>query len=295
MKAKWNNYLDSLISREKYIKKRYKYPITDIITDQVLFVQDQKKFNREKSLISESINREWQIAIDFGCGTGANFNLFNIKKDNDQLLIGIEPDYSRATVARKTASKKLKNINSKIVCGGVEILENAPKDLSVDLITCVQVLGHVSEKLLDRIIQGFHKILVNGGKCAIAIPIIGKNFVKNHDASNWSGEDDFTHLVNMNSLPYKKGYRKQISFEIFNKIADHPIAGKLQVRSFLVQDFPDPKTIELPYITENIPQSFNRNIEEYFNVEKMIIYSIHRDTKDSNFPVGDAFIFLRKK
>ena len=105
-----------------------------LLVDSNLFLQDPYKLEREQTLIAQFLDWDWKIGIDFGCGTGANFWLFDRPNQTKRLLIGIDPDNGRIKEARKTAKKRLQKIKSCIVCGDIELLENAPNGLVADAI-----------------------------------------------------------------------------------------------------------------------------------------------------------------
>jgi len=293
-KEKWKKYLDRVESSEDETYHKYNYPVTDNATNTKLQKQDPDKPTREKTIVSQILDRNWEVAIDFGCGTGAYFRLFDQQGRDNCLLIGIDPDCSRIRLAQ-AAARKLIRIESRVVCGGIDIPENAPKQLFADLILCAQVLGHVSEERAERILHGFHRISYPNGYCAIAVPVIGERFKDDPTAGSWDGQCDFAHLVDMNRYPGDPDYRTAISLEDFNKYADKPVMGMLPVRSFLLPDFPDLHSLSLPYPLEKLPPTIASFVDDYFTLDRIMLYSIHRDREEAVFPVGDIMIFLRRK
>ena len=291
----WQEYLRRLESTIGWSQIAYTYPVTDEATNMRLQLQDPNKHTLEQSLISSMLQETWQVAIDFGCGTGAHFFLFDGREQRKNLLIGLDPDRERIEWARQVAEYRLQFVRGRVLCGGIGILEKAPGKLRADVILCSQVLGHVSEEQTQRIIKGFHRILAKNGRCGIAIPVIGAAFKENPQAGDWSGKEDFTHLVNMAQSPGDREFRRQITIEEFNKAAEKPESGFLPVRSFLVPDFPSPFKIELPFWLGAPPPTIARLIKPLFKVEKCAIYSIHKDLGSSILPIGDIFIQLRKK
>ncbi len=237
----------------------------------------------------------WQVAIDFGCGTGAHFFLFDGPKQRRNLLIGLDPDCKRAKWAEQVAEYRLQFLRSYVTCGGIEILENAPEQLKADVVLCSQVLGHVSEKQTLRIIKGFHRILDKNGRCGLAIPVIGSAFKENPQVGAWSGKEDFTHLVAMEKSPSDQGFRRYLTLEEFNQAAKTPEPGLLPVRSFFIPEFPNPLKIKLPLWLEAPPPTISKIIQPFFRVEKCAIYSIHKDPDSPVLPLGDLFIQLRRK
>lgn len=294
MKSAWKKYLERAESSDDEMAHEYIYPVTDKATDTKLQKQDPGKSTREKSVVSLLLDRYWEVAIDFGCGNGAHFQLFDQQRKSDRLLIGIDPDCSRIRRAQAVA-QKLMWVESRVVCGGIDILENAPRKLYADLILCTQVLGHVSEEQAKRIVRGFYGVSYPKRFCGIAIPVVGKRFKDDPTAGSWDGLSDFTHLVNVDLYPGDPGYRTAISLEEFNRFADEPEIGMLPVRSFLLPDFPDPNSLSLPYPLEKLPPTIKSIVDGYFAVDRIILYSIHRDREEMISPIGDIMIFLRRK
>ncbi|MGY5876795.1 MAG: class I SAM-dependent methyltransferase [Candidatus Thorarchaeota archaeon] len=291
MSERWKEYLTRISGQDAIIPPDYKYPVTDEATDTRLKEQDPNKHTVEQTLIAKLLDQNWTVAIDFGCGTGAHFLLFDQHGRSDGLLIGVDPDCSRAAMAREV---QLGRIESLVLCGGIEILENLPGGLSVDMILCSQVLGHVSETQVKRIVQGFSQILRPGGHCCIAVPVIGEAFKKAPAARDWDVKGDFTHQVNMTLAPSDPSYRDQISLAEFNRYADDPVPGMLPVRSFLIPDFPDLSRLKLPHTLDELPPTIASLVNGLFIMEEAFIYSIHIDVPEIACPVGDAMIFLRK-
>jgi hypothetical protein len=186
-------------------------------------------------------------------------------------------------------------VRSHVLCGDVAFLEKVPRRLKVDVVLCSQVLGHVSEGQTRRIIKGFHRILAKNGRCGIAIPIIGAAFKENPQAGEWSGLEDYPHLVDMAKPPGDPGFRRHITLDEFNNTAEEPVSGLLPVRSFFVPEFPKLPAIELPFCMDTTPPTIEKVITPFFKVEKCAIYSIHKDPGSPLMPVGDMFIQLRKK
>jgi SAM-dependent methyltransferase len=291
----WYKYLTQIESRTKATRSNYLYPVTDEATNTRLQLQDPNKETQEQALITTMLEEPWQVAIDFGCGTGAHFHLFDGQQHRKNLLIGIDPDCRRVEWARQLAEYRLHFVRSHILCGDIKILEKAPRTLKADVVLCSQVLGHVSEEQALRIIKGFHRILRKNDRCGLAIPIIGAAFKENPQTGAWSGKEDFTHLVAMDKSPGDQGFRRHITLEEFNQFADTPERGVLPVRSFLIPDFPNPTAIDMPFWLDTPPPTITEVIAPFFVVEKCAIYSIHRDPGSPVLPLGDLYIQLRRK
>lgn len=294
MSERWREYLTRISGQDAISPPDYLYPVTDEATNTRLKQQDPNKHTLEQTLIGKLLDQDWTVAIDFGCGTGAHFLLFDQHERSDRLLIGVDPDCSRAARARDVGEVQLGRIDSQVLCGGIEILEKVPSGLSVDVILCSQVLGHVSETQARRIIQGFSQILRPGGYCGITVPVIGEAFKEDPSARDWEAKGDFTHQVNMALSPGDPLYREQISLAEFNKYADNPVPGMLPMRSFFITDFPDLSRLTLPLTLDNLPLTIASLVDGLFIMEEAFIYSIHIDLPEIVYPLGDAMVFLRK-
>jgi hypothetical protein len=125
--------------------------------------------------------------------------------------------------------------------------------------------------------------------------VIGETFKEHpYHAKGWDGASDYTHVVNTNLSPDVQEFRRYVSLEEYTQLANHPEKDMLPVHSYLLPDFPDPKTFKTPGKVNSIPPTIERIIKNDFEVEEMVLYSIHRDTPESNWPVADVIIFLRK-
>ncbi|MFW9797731.1 MAG: class I SAM-dependent methyltransferase [Candidatus Thorarchaeota archaeon] len=273
---------------------QYTYPVTDHDTDLKIEKQDPEKSTKEHSFISEILNWDWEIAIDFGCGTGANFAFFNKEDKSEATLIGLDPDCVRARVAHERATRLSTRIKIHVICGDVGFLENAPSGLDADIVLCSQVLGHVSTDQMKRILNGFCKILKPSGRCGVLIPVIGSSFKDDESSGDWDGTCDFTHLVDISQSPSNGSFRTHVSFEEYDNVANKPMKNVLPVRSFLINEFPSPAIATTPFEMKDIPESISSVTQELFQVEKAVLYSIHRDTIDSTAPIGDLIIQFRK-
>ena len=292
----WKDYLDQYSSGTRKKEEQYTYPVSDWSTNQGVLIQDPNKIRSEQSLISRVLSNEWKTALDYGCGVGAHFPLFGRSAKKEKLLIGIDADCKRVELAKITAKNIFKKIQYEIICGNHNVLKNAPDNLKVEHILCSQVLGHVSKQNLHQIMEGFYHILVEKGKCLILIPVIGKKF-KSHTyhAENWDGKSDYTHIVNVSLSPPDNNFRQYIDPIKFDIIAEDPKENLLPVRSFLLPNFPEPSSTQLPHLLKKAPPTFTSLIEGFFRVKESYMYSIHRDTPESNYPVADILILLQKQ
>jgi SAM-dependent methyltransferase len=294
MHEAWIMYLKQVSAQNQKTRMKYKYPVSDQTTDSRLLIQDPNKLDVEQLLFLQFLERTWRTAIDFGCGTGANFMLFDGENRKDCLLIGIDPDCERIKKAQLRATNQLQWIQSQIICGGIEIIEEASPRLQIDIILCSQVLGHVSTTQAQRIINGFNKILDSKGCCCLAFPVVGTGFMEDPTSGDWNGEEDFTHLVNMKFSPGDLQYRTHITLDEFDNYTEHPVRGKLPVRAFFLPDFPVPSAKKLPIRLETPPPTIARLFQNQFQIENLVLYSIHKDYEDVTYPIGDLIMVLQK-
>ena len=273
----------------------YNYPVVESKTDNNVEKQDPDKLRREKSLYRKWLDREWQIAIDFGCGIGANFDCFDQQQNKSKLLIGLDPDPVRACLARNNANR-LKYVEAVVACADVSLFENSPDELLVDVILCSQVLGHVPRKELGRILRGISAKLRPGGCCAVSLPVVGASFTKDSTAGGWVSGDDFTHLVYCDRSPFDKDYRKRVPYEVFDQYAACSPEGVLPVRNFWIPEFPKVTQQDLATPVATVPPTIAQAIEPFFEISEAVLYAIHGNLarKTEEVGIGDALIILTR-
>lgn len=274
----------------------YTYPVNESKTDNNVEKQDPGKLKREKALYRKWLNHEWQVAIDFGCGIGANFDCFDQERFKERLIVGIEPDPARAKLAGDNAGR-LKYVKAVVACANVSLFENSPDDLLADVILCSQVLGHVPKKELGRILRSIAAKLRAGGSCAISIPVVGTLFSEDPTADGWKSGNDFTHLVYCDRSPFEKDYRKHVPDEVFDQYASCSPEGVLPVRNFWIPDFPNVPQQDLPVPVTTIPPTLADEIEPFFEISEVVLYAIHGNLagKTEEVGIGDAFMVLTRR
>jgi 2-polyprenyl-3-methyl-5-hydroxy-6-metoxy-1,4-benzoquinol methylase len=93
--------------------------------------------------------------LDFGCGTGDFLNAVRQKRP-DAELVGFDP-YLRGHVEWFRRIGNMADI----------------PDASVDLLTCFEVLEHLSDEDVDGFIAQAHRVLKPNGRILVSVPIIG--------------------------------------------------------------------------------------------------------------------------
>lgn len=273
----------------------YTYPVTDRRTNDNVEKQDPGKLHREKSLYRKWLDREWQVAVDFGCGIGANFPCFDRQQNKSKFLIGLDPDRTRVGLARNHANR-LRYVEAVVTCADVSMLEDSPDDLLVDVILCSQVLGHVPKRELGRILRGFAAKLRAGGSCAVSVPVVGGSFTDDLTARGWVVGDDFTHLVYLNRSPFEKDYRKCVPDEVFDQYAVCSPEGVLPVRCFWMPNFLKVLQHDLPTPVPTAPPTLARATASFFEISEVVLYAVHANMvqRTEEICIGDALIILTK-
>jgi hypothetical protein len=90
MKQAWDRYQSLVPFEGSENGLTYIYPVTDEATDSRLEQQDPGKIGTEQTLIARFLDWDWETATNFGCGTGAHFQLFDREEKKNCLLIGID-------------------------------------------------------------------------------------------------------------------------------------------------------------------------------------------------------------
>ncbi|WP_197995085.1 class I SAM-dependent methyltransferase [Gimesia panareensis] len=242
-------------------------------------------------MISEFVyTHYWSVALDVGCGIGANFSLFDKPGNETHLLIGVEPDPSRAAVARIT-SNSLKFVEAHIATGNLDQFDGPEFAESVDLITCIQVLGHVTSDTMVRMFDLFGKLLVPGGVCLIAVPFITAYYSVYKRDKAWNAASDHHHLVDLNRSPEDPEFRRFISSQEFDLIAT--TTEFLPVRGFFLSP-EETFSGSLPQAV-NCPITLERLIDPRFQLQFCEIYSVHLWDTDHKIPlVGDLMIGMER-
>jgi len=294
MKSAWNKYFESLSAAE-ISSLAYNYPVSDKRTDQNLAEQSPGTRGNEQRLFIEWLRKPWEVALDFGCGTGANFYCFDQSRNKNGLLIGLEPDTKRAEQARKKAAG-CRYIETAVFNDGITFLEKIPENLEFDRILCSQVLGHVSGPDLKRILKAFTDRLPPGGQCALAVPVVGESYGAIAGDSDWQPGEDFLHLVDFNAHHSDEGYRRQVTEEKFNASAENPPPNYLPVRCFWMPDFPLADHSRLPIEASRPPSTLEDMVGPYFDMTDIWIYSIHeKDSRNQPVAIGDVLIIMNRR
>lgn len=288
-------FLDWLSAHDAAPDAPYRYPVTDERTDLFLERQDPRKMTAEANEIIKLFDTPWETALDFGCGIGRYFSLFDEDDGAQRLLLGMEPDPERAAMAQAAVERRLARTRGHVVNAGIEALEAAPAELTFDRILCAQVLGHVTEEQGMRIIGAFHDRLSDDGLCALLLPVIGPGFAEHiHHAGTWDAVSDYTHIIDTSYGPHDTDFRRHVPMSEYALHAEQPTPGLLPVRSWLMPDFPDPQLILEPVEVQTIPTALKALTKDRFAVAEAVIYALHRDIEGDNWPIADLFVILKK-
>ena len=103
--------------------------------------------------------------LDFGCGDGRL--ILEMKKNGIQKITGIDISEQALNYAKAFNQSSNKNVN--LVSDFNEI-----KNVKFDLIVAMEVLEHIEEKQLPKIIHSLAEILEDEGKFLITVPTLNK-------------------------------------------------------------------------------------------------------------------------
>jgi hypothetical protein len=288
--------LIGFVPKEETQGNDYSYPASDEKTNQTLEeLQDPGMRLREQTIYRDFLRDRCGLLIDFGCGTGANFKCFDSPENSDAVLLGIEPDPARSQSAMSKL-KLLQYIEATVVNSDVSFLSKIPHDIKIDSILCSQVLGHVSQAEMERILTAFASSLSSDGQCLITIPIVGEAFSVDPSSHGWKPGSDYLHLVDLSVSPFEANYRTKVDDTYFNEIASHPQKDLLPVRCFWIEGLPSDMQINLPIklSVDALPPTLRNLVESYFEVVNIYLYSIHKLQSDV-VGVGDIFVALKPR
>jgi len=261
----------------------YKYPTSEEKTDQIESSLDRYKREREKLVIRSMICSDWTLGVDFGCGTGRNFELFSFSEPSapKRSLVGIEPDEERRDQAKTTAVECKESFEKLDLVSSIdEADKNTDEYLSPDLIVACQVFGHVNTTETKNIISDLYERLKTGGILIVCVPFhIGIT------------AEDFFHYIDFGNMSQTNVNRIPLSEQQFNQMASHPEDNVLPVRAFGFYDID--LSIDQPHLPICIGSSiFDQHIDPQKCIAS-IVYSIHEKYKSSEI-IGDVAVKFRK-
>ncbi len=265
----------------------YDYPLTEQLTEPSEHKQDPGKRERERAVIAEAIDHPWRTALDFGCGVGANFDLFASSQSRapDAVLAALDPDPVRAAsaLARRPPPQRLQTY---VCSGGIELIEAAPAAITFDVILACQVLGHVPRGQARRIVSGLYNRLSPGGRLVVAVPVAFPAARSLSFARSWDGESDLFHAVRPDLSPTEDRFRTHLTPGDFDAAAAAPKTGVLPVRSFLVPQTPGAVLTPLPAALRDLEQPVLEGLRDGVKVDS-ILYSVHV-AQDGRPAIADA-------
>lgn len=284
--------LDQAFQAEN-IESAYLYPVTDEKTDENLESQDTGMRQREQALYTNFLDNRDGLLVDFGCGKGANFGCFDSLSNSNSLLLGLEPDPSRAHFASRQINL-LQNIEGLVVNSGISFLNKIGDVLKADSILCSQVLGHVPTTALGEILEVFANVIATDGQCLISVPVVGEAFARDPSSNGWERGSDYLHLVHFDRSPFEASYREKVSIPEFDQAAELPSERVLPVRGYWLDDFPADNKQALPIRIDVLPATFQSFVEMSFDVDSVFLYSIH-EIQSREAGVGDVLMVLKRK
>jgi SAM-dependent methyltransferase len=226
---------------------------------------------------------DWKLALDFGCGTGRNFELFAFTDppSRRRSLFGVEPDKERLAASKTIAAQYQKyfdNLDAFASIEDVDRLNNGGS--SFDVVLACQVFGHVNTTQAPAILSCLAERMASGGALIICIPFhVGM------------AKGDFFHYVKLDNIENTEFNRVTISEDDFNQLADNPQQDMLPVRAFALQNITELiHTHALPVCVDRSPL---RDSPDTLKTVSSLIYSIH-DRFDDDKIIGDLIIKLIK-
>lgn len=291
----WRTYLDSC-GGEVSSTVGYHYPTSEADTGKTEEVQDPGKREREIGVILESMGTAWLAALDFGCGTGSNFDVFaksaaNNRSDAEHFVVAIDADQERTKVAQRSvpATRGIEFVVRNLT---IDAVENAPADLTFDYILCCQVLGHTSEKLTGRILRSLAARLDRGGTLCVLVPYCTSRVTALPFARELPAGADLLHLVDLSKSPASPGFRRLLNGPTFDEAADSPMTYLLPVRCFLTS-LPEGQTGLGRLAATAVPKTIAAALDADFSADATI-YSTHVAGADGYPLIGDIRVNIVK-
>ena len=274
----WSRFL---ADRIEMLNGTYQYPANESITDTLETQQDPLKRSREMQTIRESVPSGARIVCDFGCGVGRNFGVLRQCVSENSLFFGMEPDKDRAKIALRNEEKFL------VLNGGVELLEQAPSRCTIDYFLCCQVVGHVRDKTMKRIVRSALNRLSDGGAANFCFPFVNSSLLI-------SQEKDFFHVVNLDLTPNDKHFRIEVDEEEFDRHAEDSVEQwLLPVRAFSARIGSNDSDFRPPVVLDGIPYAFEELICDQFE-GSATVYSVHAWHGDLPY-VGDVSLVVKRR
>lgn len=257
----------------------YRYPTSEEKTDSVEASLDPYKRERERLVIRSMLCSDWKLALDFGCGTGRNFELFAFPNSpaKPRSLFGVEPDQTRLAESRAVATQNQEYFDSLSIFSSIDELDKFLDGKCLfDVILVCQVFGHVSTDKISDILSALADRLTVGGALIICIPFhIGM------------ATGDFYHYVGLESVNNGKIHRVTISEDDFNQLADSPRKDILHVRAFELQHArEDIGAHALPICVFRPPLADSLSA---LKAAACLVYSIHERFEDNRL-IGDLIV-----
>ena len=257
----------------------YSYPVDEKATNATESKADAKKLSREQKIIEHSTPNDWSAGVDFGCGVGRYFELLcELSRKKDKILLGVEPDPRRASVAHSTVDN-FDSCDIVVACNTADLLLSASEHLGIDFFLAAQVIGHTTHSETDKIMNTALNLHKNGASIILLMP-----FVNAYNTSP-TGED-FCHVVDFNAASDSSEFRTRITAPEFDELARAPYRGQLPVRAFSTAV---PADLSLTSLPKEIPHA-PPYITKFFPNAEALIYSIHEFGNNGIPFIGDLAI-----
>ena len=266
----------------------YSYPTAEADTLSSEEVQDPGKRQREIAEIKRTLDFDWSCALDFGCGVGDNFSIFDSCCRGDGTLFALDADPGRLCLAATRARKVLQYIRPTLRCGNIGIIAGAGPTLYFDYTLCCQVIGHTKWSETEAIVRSLLGRLRRGGRLVVLYPVRFPAARELPFADSTDARSDLFHEVDLRLGPDKPGFRRPITRAEFDMLAEAPRPGILPVRCFSVSPTRPLSHHTTPFTLDATPTSLAQLLPSRIRSQTRI-YSVHVRAPSNGEPaIGDA-------
>ncbi len=277
-------------------ERAYRYPVPEHQTRETERQQDLDKRQREVESITAALDFPWRLALEFGCGSGANLALLKASAASraDSVVVGLDADSAQVDRARAVAAQ-LAPFDVSVHHATVEDLRSAPAELHADAVLCCQVLGHTSSPETAEIVAALLERVAPGGRAVLLFPVFLPAAWELGFAQEAPRGEDVCHLVRTDLAPDHPQFRQVVTSEAFDRLAADPPSGVLPVRGFYLEAWDGHARAVLPTPIPAPPATLRALIPGHFDVSG-VAYSWHERGPESGDPaIGDVCITLRRQ
>lgn len=267
----------------------YLYPASEAITDALELAMDPYKLAREKASLATLMQFDWKNALDLGCGIGRYFYLFQQTADLTpsikRHLFAIEPDVERRHQALITAQKLeiAGRLNITVVASAVDL----PLGISFDLITCNQVLGHLTHSQCTELLTLATSLRSDVGQLIVLLPIVTTDGLEEYAPTSSFAAEDYYFSVDIRRTPFELGYATTLLKEQFEYLVINGDRNFLPVHAFNIGKIDVESRFAWPVLVHQVPTVLSafQSSRDWVGY----VYSAHRTKNDGKrLLLGDA-------